>query len=830
MLHCHAGCDTKNILAAVGLQEKDMFNNSKKEKPVVVAEYIYRDEEDKPLYKVVKYQPKNFVQAKYENGEWVWKMKDVRYVLYNLSNVIKSDTIYWVEGEKDADNLNKLGLVATTTVGGASNFIKRADNYMPFLSNKKVLILPDNDKPGYKYASDIENALKSIVSEIKILKLADVVDDLKEKEDISDVIQRYGKEKALEIIEKLESSADTVEETAELEFDPDNLMSVELFERLYKFELNDIEEYVKLYNQIKVFCSKNKITGFDRLYNKYKENKQSLVRNNNNGMMLAFPDMNGVVYHSNRYTIDENNFIYEVIPDVGKILVCYHPILPIEKYQNIEDGTEKVKIGFYKNEKWNYMTVEKSIISSSQSIVKLSDFGISVTSENAKHLVKYLAEIENLNKDLIPVSVSTSRLGWIGNDVLIPYSDKYEFDNDREITSIRDRFSESGTLKEWVEFFKEKRKYSSIARITMAAGVASILLKRIKQNGFTVHIWGRSEYGKTVACMIAQSIFGNPSLNDKGIGINFNFTAAGLEYRLNAYNNIPLFINEMQHQKDAKDYDKILFLIAEGKGKSRSTKVGGIARENSWNNVVITNGEKNIIKSNSNAGAYNRCLGFEITQHSYENLPEVVDFAKENYGTVIKEILEHIDEYDCKEIYKKFLDGLKDVDTTDKQKIMVAVLMLADKVLTDIIFKDSYYLTFDDFKDSLISKTETAVEERALEVIKDWYVSEKRHFFDRKDDDTVEERIELYGKKLQDGYVAFIPSILKDKLNNNGFDGDEVINAWKRKDYLKFDKNRNCKNVRFGSSTAKCIVVNLKLKDDDMDIEKDEEGFPVLPF
>ena len=137
MLHCHAGCDTKTILAAVGLQEKDMFNNAKKEKPVVVAEYIYRDEEDKPLYKVVKYQPKNFVQAKYDNGEWVWKMKDVRYVLYNLSNVIKSDTIYWVEGEKDADNLNKLGLVATTTVGGASNFIKRADNYIPFLSIKK---------------------------------------------------------------------------------------------------------------------------------------------------------------------------------------------------------------------------------------------------------------------------------------------------------------------------------------------------------------------------------------------------------------------------------------------------------------------------------------------------------------------------------------------------------------------------------------------------------------------------------------------------------------------------------------------------------------------
>ena len=358
----------------------------------------------------------------------------------------------------------------------------------------------------------------------------------------------------------------------------------------------------------------------------------------------------------------------------------------------------------------------------------------------------------------------------------------------------------------------------------MAGAVASILLKKIKQSGFTLHIWGESEYGKTVACMVGQSMFGNPEQNaGKGIGINFNFTAAGLEYRLGAYNNIPLFINEMQHQKDAKDYDKILFLVAEGKGKSKSTKNGGIARENYWNNVVITNGEKNIIKTNSNAGAYNRCISIEITQHSYENLSEVADFAKENYGTVIREILEHLDEYDCKAIYKKFLEELKDVDTTDKQKILVAEILLGDKILTDIIFKDGHYLKREDLEGSLVSKNQIAVEERALEVIKDWYVSEKRHFFDRKEDDDIEERIELYGKKMQDGYIAFIPSILKDKLNSNGFDGDEVINAWKRKNYLKCDKNRNSKNVRFGTSTTKCIVVNLKLKEDE---DEDSE----MPF
>ena len=830
LMYCHAGCSTENILQAIGLVEKDLFNNIKKEKAKIVAEYIYTDEEYNPLYKVVRFEPKNFMQSKWENGKWIWKMQNVRYVLYNLPNVIDSDYVFFVEGEKDANNLNSIGLVATTTVSGAASFNKRAKEYIEFLKDKKIYIIPDNDDAGRKYAEDVEKAIKPVAKTVKILDLSLEISDLKEKQDISDVLLKFGPEKTKEILKSLINS-DKKEEKVEEEFelDEENIFSITLFEQLYRYEVNDLEKYFDLYNKIKTFCTKNRITGFDKSYKKYKDTKENITKKefSGNNMLLAFPNLDGVVYNTNKYELNEDNFIYEVIPDIGKILVCYHPILPIEKFKNLEDGTEKIKIGFYKNDEWHYMIVEKSLISSSQSIVKLSDFGISVTSENAKHLVKYLAEIENLNKDLIKTNISTSKLGWIGDDVLMPYSDQYEFDNDKDVPDVVEKFGESGKLEDWIEFFKERRKYNSISRIVMAGAVASILLKRIKQSGFTLHIWGTSEYGKTVACMVGQSIFGNPEQNaGKGIGINFNFTSAGLEYRLGAYNNIPLFINEMQHQKDAKDYDKILFLVAEGKGKSKSTKNGGIARDNYWNNIVITNGEKNIIKTNSNAGAYNRCISLEIKSHSYENLNEVADFTKENYGTVIREILKHINDYDCKAIFKGFLEQLKDVDTTDKQKILVAELMLGDKILTDIIFKDEYYIKLEDLQESLVSKTQIAVEERALEVIKDWYVSEKRHFFECKEDEN-EERIELYGKKMQDGYVAFIPSIIRDKLNSNGFDYMEVVNAWKRKNYLKCDKDRNTKNVRFGTNTIKCIVLDIRLKDTE---DENEAELIEMPF
>ena len=180
LMHCHAGCDTNTILSKVGLAEKDLFNNAQ-QKSQIEAEYIYRDENGKPLYKVIRFEPKNFMQAKYVNGEWIYKMAGVRYVLYNLPNVIKSDVVYFVEGEKDADNLNKIGLVATTSVGGASGFNKHALEYSKYLKDKIVYIVPDNDKAGYNYAQNIKNALEGISAEIKILKIKNEIKNLKEK-------------------------------------------------------------------------------------------------------------------------------------------------------------------------------------------------------------------------------------------------------------------------------------------------------------------------------------------------------------------------------------------------------------------------------------------------------------------------------------------------------------------------------------------------------------------------------------------------------------------------------------------------------------------------
>ena len=275
----------------------------------------------------------------------------------------------------------------------------------------------------------------------------------------------------------------------------------------YLLSLQDDTDRILAIESVKEKAKEYKIlTAFNELFKKKdKKMKSSSIFNEKNIIFPDIPNMEKIEYKTNKYELDSSGRIYEIIPDVGRILVCYHPILPIGLFKNLEDGNSKVKLAYYIDDEWNYIVVDKSIISSSQAIVKLSDVGIQVNSENAKFLVKYLTEIENLNRNIIPKSISVSRLGWF-NGELIPYSKKYEVDNVKEIPNMEEMFSEIGKLENWIEFFKEKRKYNPASRIIMASSVISILLEKIKQPGFTLHIWGASENRK-ICCLYGSTIY-----------------------------------------------------------------------------------------------------------------------------------------------------------------------------------------------------------------------------------------------------------------------------------------------------------------------------------
>src|SRR5207244_3895635 len=99
---------------------------SKDTKSRVIARYDYLDETWKLLYQVERLEPKDFRQRRPgpQPGTWIYSLKGIPKVPYKLPEILKrtGERIYVVEGEKDAEILWKLGLLASTNAMGAGKW------------------------------------------------------------------------------------------------------------------------------------------------------------------------------------------------------------------------------------------------------------------------------------------------------------------------------------------------------------------------------------------------------------------------------------------------------------------------------------------------------------------------------------------------------------------------------------------------------------------------------------------------------------------------------------------------------------------------------------
>ncbi|MCG6534154.1 MAG: AAA family ATPase [Syntrophales bacterium LBB04] len=212
LLYCHAGCHFKNIVTTLGFEVSEMFAEDTQLKnkhytpktwnrQMVIKTYDYTDEKGNLLYQVCRTVKKEFPVRRPDGKKgWIWGLGDISPVLYRLPSVIeavtKGETIFVVEGEKDADRLCELGLPATTNPMGAG---KWRDSYSHHFKNANVVILPDNDEPGIKHAENVAEKLYGIVSSAKIVHLPGVP----EKGDISDWMEQGGTaEKLQQLIDK----------------------------------------------------------------------------------------------------------------------------------------------------------------------------------------------------------------------------------------------------------------------------------------------------------------------------------------------------------------------------------------------------------------------------------------------------------------------------------------------------------------------------------------------------------------------------------------------------------------------------------------------------
>ena len=153
-------------------------------------DYVYTDPTGAPVFRVVKLKDGE------KKKSWVERWDGKRWIrgkgcldgleqkpLYNLPEVLRSQQILLVEGEKDVESLRDLGLVATTNAFGARSW---QPYYNAYLAGKDILILADNDTPGKERLYELGFVLRNVAQSVKHV----ILPDLKEKEDVTDFLEK----------------------------------------------------------------------------------------------------------------------------------------------------------------------------------------------------------------------------------------------------------------------------------------------------------------------------------------------------------------------------------------------------------------------------------------------------------------------------------------------------------------------------------------------------------------------------------------------------------------------------------------------------------------
>ena len=138
-----------------------------------------------------------------EGGTWQKGRGTAPHSLYIAGEL--AGAVFVAEGEKDCDNLHKLGYNAASGEDGAGHGKWRPE-YTEQLKGLPICIFQDNDKIGKDYAQETAAALHGVASSVQVLDLSQVWPKVPEKGDISDLIAQFGPEKSCDMIAQLIST------------------------------------------------------------------------------------------------------------------------------------------------------------------------------------------------------------------------------------------------------------------------------------------------------------------------------------------------------------------------------------------------------------------------------------------------------------------------------------------------------------------------------------------------------------------------------------------------------------------------------------------------
>jgi hypothetical protein len=782
VLHCHVcGEEGKDdIVAGLGLTKADLFDQplERPERPQVVATYIYEDADGNEAYRKDRREPgkdgksKDFMQYRMVNGSKAYGMKDVTRLPWRLPQLIaavKDGTeIFWNEGEKCVQALEKIGLVATTA-GSAQDWRPGMAEY--FDGAAKVTVIADNDEPGIKHARKVAAALKGRVGEIRVVRGA--VD--RPKADVHDHLAAGHSMDELVDITDQRSHLRSVPPSADIP--PTDGTSAR------QPDLDD---------------NPRPQVGFD--------------------LTSAFGLRGCTVPRGYRITGKGVDF------STGKdetpwARFTYAPLVVTAAYED-PDGEQSVQLSWTDRGRTVSKVVARDVAKRGRELVKnLGSAGLPAIEGDARVLERWIAEFEAANPSGIPHEQLARHLGWQpdGTFVSSPESGiKLEVRYDEQRVPSQ-AFGTSGDFEAWRQAIVLLKPHR-VPRIVIAAALAAPLLRPLGLPSFTVDISSRSTKGKTTALQCGCSVWANPSENAAAIS-NWRGTAFAIEKRFNLVRGLPTFLDETMSVSDEGIIDYVLYQLPMNQGRDRS---GGYAGALPWETILLSSGERTALSYTRNQGAAARTLC--TTEAPFgddgDTARQVHDAVFANYGHAGPRFAELVRKGLARDGgLERLRQRHKDMAVlfrgdnamTGRRAPMVAALALAEAMACETGILPYEPLSADTWAKTFASSSATDNQpEMAMDVVREYIAAHSFELWPSRDD-----RPPLRGwlgaVKVSNGqtFVAVMPERLRTILSDAGYSLDAVMDGWVNAGYLSsaVDRGKVTYRVvtRFDGRTARCF-------------------------
>jgi hypothetical protein len=186
LFHCHGGCSQEDVFHTIRalnllpelLERPDPLANIRPiPRNILEQEWAYQDEDRQTVFVKQRYKigesGKTYRLYKVDSdGRRSTTLGDARIVPYNLPALLDAKTagrnVFLVEGEKAADAIKSIGMIATTAHTGAGSWPAAITEYF---AGAQVIIVPDNDVAGWGYAYKAAEAILPIVKSLKVVDL-----------------------------------------------------------------------------------------------------------------------------------------------------------------------------------------------------------------------------------------------------------------------------------------------------------------------------------------------------------------------------------------------------------------------------------------------------------------------------------------------------------------------------------------------------------------------------------------------------------------------------------------------------------------------------------